>query len=79
MEGFFAAGCAFPCETTRPEKGRERARRGLLATHGVSKPIVIDAAGAELSAETRWRAFYHTLHICVKTKQNSASRLLVFN
>ena len=52
MEGFFATtGCAFPRETTRSE--REREARGLLQLMGASKPIAIDGAGAEASADRR--------------------------
>ena len=60
MEGLFAAGCAFPHETTRSEK--ERVERSI-ATHGASKSIDMDGARTDGSAEDRRCFFYHFLGI----------------
>ena len=57
MEGF-AAGCAFPRESTRPE--RESAGEAYCNSWRIKKPIAIDGAGADGSAEGR-RRFFHTI------------------
>ena len=61
MEGFFATGCAFPRET--PRSAVEREVRGSTATHGASKPIAFDGAGADGGGEgsSSWH-FFSTLY-----------------
>ena len=54
MVGFFAAGRAFPCETTIPR--RESRAEKSTAAPGAPKPISVDGT-ADGSAEGRWRIF----------------------
>lgn len=68
MEDFFGAGCALPLETTRSEsKKKELRAERSPSTRGPSEPVVVDGAGANGSAERRWRTnnVFFIIYWCV--------------
>ena len=74
--GFLPRGRLLLCDVpvrSLAKRGRERTEQRSTATRGTSKSIAVDGAGAEGSAEGRWRLMYLTF--VRRIQLNSASRL----